>query len=130
MTETLAPVQSDTALALRQDLLALRDLLAREDVEGARVLAGQLASKWPAEERVQHYARVLAPPAARLAPGGPDRPLDLEYAWLRAHARDYPGCWIAVFEDQLVAADPDLNLVLSVVRAAPGAEDALLHFQP
>jgi hypothetical protein len=53
-----------------------------------------------------------------------------EYAWLQEHAAAYPGCWLAVLEDQLIAADPDFGVVVRAVRQTPEAERALLYFQP
>jgi len=63
-------------------------------------------------------------------PSGKKRSLQQERAWLRTHAREYSGCWLAVLGEQLVAADRDLHRVLSVLQRAPGAADALLHYQP
>lgn len=57
------------------------------------------------------------------------RSLEGEKRWLRAHAGEYPGCWLALDGDRLIAADPDLD----VVRAAAsqdGAVDPLFHFRP
>jgi hypothetical protein len=58
------------------------------------------------------------------------RALDRERAWLQAHAREHPGCWLAVFEDRLIAADPDLRAVLAITRQSLGDKSALLHYEP
>jgi hypothetical protein len=127
--ETKTP-QLDPDPALNEDLLRLRGFLESSDVEGARAFVKELAQRWPESERVRHYARVLAPPVVTLRPDKRIRRLDKEYAWLRQHAREYPGCWLAIFEDRLIAADPDLANVLATVRQTPGAEEALIHLQP
>lgn len=120
----------DRQEALQADLAHLRGLLERGDVEGARAWVKELANEWPDSGDVRHYTRVLAPPLVSVRRGhrGPSR--QRERAWLRAHAREYPGQWLAVLADRLVAADPDLSLVLAVVRKLPDTQRPLLHFQP
>jgi hypothetical protein len=78
---------------------------------------------------VQHFARVLAPPVVRVRPGR-GRSRDREIAWLREHAHEYSDCSLALLGDQLVAADPSLGKVMDIVRATPGAQDAILYFRP
>ena len=51
------------------------------------------------------------------------------HAWLRAHHKEYPGCWIAVHEDRLIAADPDLRRVHRAVRATLGDQGAVIYFE-
>jgi hypothetical protein len=105
-------------------------LLAEGDVEAARALAKELEGRWPDSDQVRYWARVLAPPITTVEPGERSRPLDRERAWLREHADQYPGYWLAVYGDTLVAADRDLAVVLTRVRETPGAETALLYYQP
>jgi len=73
---------------------------------------------------------VLALPEVRVLQGERARPLDRERDWLRQHSGDYPGCWLAVYQDRLIAADPDLSVVLGIVRQTEGAEAAALFFEP
>jgi hypothetical protein len=91
-----------------------------------------LLACWPESERVQYWARVLAPPTSRsmAEPDSRPRPLDRERAWLREHGREYPGCWLALYEGRLIAADPDLEVVLTVANQTPEGQRALLHQQP
>lgn len=113
-----------------EQLASLRCLLEQDAVEEARLMIQELQSRWPESERVRHWAEVLAPPLVSVSQTGQARPLHRERAWLRDHAGEYPGCWLAVFEDQLIVADPDLRTVLARTRQALGAERALLHFDP
>jgi hypothetical protein len=115
---------------LVEDLARLRELLEQGAVEEARAFVKEIEKEWPDSQRVRHFARVLAPPIASVRRGERGRSLEREHAWLREHAREYPGCWLAVWEDRLIAADPDLNVVIATARRMPGAEHALLHFQP
>jgi hypothetical protein len=115
---------------LTADLDRLRSMVEHEDVEGARAFVKELEQRWPDSESARHWARVLTPPVARRRPGVAGRSLERERKWLREHGREYPGCWLAVLEDRLLAADSNLGAVLAALRQIPGAEQALLHLQP
>src|SRR5437879_4590614 len=80
----------DRNQALDADLIRLRTLLERGDVEGARAWVKELEGLWPDSAEVKHYAQVLAPPQVSIRRGhrGPSR--HLERAWLREHARQFP----------------------------------------
>jgi hypothetical protein len=126
------PTSENDGDELLRRLAQLRDDVSSGRVEEARAAVQNLEARWPESERVQYWSRVLAPPAARTLPR-PDprsRPLDRERAWLREHAREYPGCWLAVYEDRLIAADPDLEVVLAAASQTPEGEHALLYQQP
>jgi hypothetical protein len=125
-----AVITADRKAALADDLARLRALVEASRVEEARSLIKQLEIQWPESEEVQHFARVLAPPRARRIAGGPTRSLERENRWIRAHAREYPGCWIAVVGDRFVAADPELARVMEIVEQDNTVVDPLLHFQP
>jgi hypothetical protein len=115
---------------LAADLAHLRKLLEQGKVEEARGRVRALARRWPAAEQICRLAQVLAPPVVSQRPDVRPRPLDRERAWLREHAHAYPGHWLAVLEDRLIAADADLRVVLARVRETSGGEQALLHYQP
>jgi hypothetical protein len=125
-TATLVEQKPD----LQQALARLIAMLSNSDVEGARAYVTELVREWPDAERVQHYARVLEPPrilGSRPATGKSFTPG--EKAWLKAHAHEYTGCWIALDDDRMIAADPNLGVVRKAARAQ-GVEDPLLHFTP
>jgi hypothetical protein len=118
---------------LEQRLAQLRDAISRGGlVPKAREAVKELEARWPEDPRVQYWARVLAPPRVIPTPEAHRhrRPLDRERAWLKQHAREYPGCWLAVYEDRLIAADPDFGVVLSEARRTLGEGKAFLHYQP
>jgi hypothetical protein len=128
--QTVSPPTDDE---LDQELARLRDDISHGGrVPEAREAVKELEARWPDDPRVQYWARVLAPPRVVPTPEAHlhRRPLDRERAWLKQHARDYPGCWLAVYEDRLIAADPDLSVVYAEVRRVLGTEGALLHWQP
>jgi hypothetical protein len=115
---------------LAAELQHLRDLLERDQVEEARRFVKELEQRWPEAERVRHYAHVLAPPKVRSRPDIPPRSMDREWQWLQEHRHEYPGCWLAVYEDRLIASDPDRRVVIAKARQALGDKRALLFFQP
>lgn len=126
------PGPKDDSAELLRRLIELRDDVSGGRIEEARAAVKDLAGRWPDSERVQYWWRVLAPPIAHTLPG-PDprsRPLDRERAWRREHAREHPGCWLAVYEDRLIAADPDLEVVLCLANQTPEGQHALLYQQP
>lgn len=114
---------------LQEALERLQQLVNSSRVEEARAYVKKVVSEWPDSERIQHWDRVLAPPRIlgwKPAVGGD---ISGERAWLKAHAHEYPGCWIAVLGDRMIAADTDLDKVRAAAKA-DGAVDPLFHFTP
>jgi hypothetical protein len=127
--QTVAPPTDE----LEQRLAQLRgDISHGGRVPEAREAVKELEARWPEDPRVQNWARVLAPPRVIPTPEAHrhHRPLDRERAWLKQHAREYPGCWLAVYEDRLIAANPDFGVVLTEARKTLGEGKAFLHYQP
>jgi hypothetical protein len=130
--EAVAGARQETeAERLAADLQHLRDLIEHNRVEAARRYVKELEQRWPDAERVQHYARVLAPPVVQTRPDIPARSSEREWKWLKEHGHEYPGCWLAIFEGRLIAADPDRRVVTAQAEAAmKGEQTYLLFHQP
>jgi hypothetical protein len=120
----------DPEAEVSEDMAQIRALLERSEIEAARALIQELAVKWPASDRVQHMAKVLAPPIARVVKGQSGRSLQPEREWLSKHGHEYPGCWVAVYGDRLIAAAPDFDVVLDAVEGAEGVHYPLVVLQP
>src|SRR5262245_38200971 len=104
----------------QEDLQRLIQLIEENQVDEAWDLAARLAVRWPESGAIQHLAAVLQPPRV-IARGGPTgRSLEAEYAWLRAHGHEYPGCWLAVYGDGLIASGRDRAQVIAEAHAALG----------
>lgn len=123
-------VQINPEGEMAEEQQRLARLLEAGRIEEARSLAPVLAARWPESRSLQRLARVLAPPRILATGGKPGRSLEAEHNWLRQHAREYPGCWIAVYQDRLIAAGPLLRDVLQSATDTVGDEDAVLFFQP
>jgi hypothetical protein len=124
------PVSAADEAALAEDLQCLRELLDEGRVDAARSLVKELEARWPDSERVRHYAHVLAPPVARVRSDTKPRSFTREWEWLKQHGHEYPGCWLAIYKDRLVAADPDYQVAVAKAREVLGQEGALMFHQP
>jgi hypothetical protein len=120
----------DEAGGLEESLARVRSLVEADRVEEARALAPWVLERWPHDERAQYWVRVLEPPVVSRADGAPNQDFPVEREWLKQHRHEYPGCWIAVREDQLIAAYPELERVYAEVRQTLGDESAVVFFQP
>jgi hypothetical protein len=115
---------------LTNDLAQLADLVTHGELAGAWEMVKEMERRWPDDEQVRRFAHVLAPPTISVRQGSTARPHRQEYGWLREHSGEYPGCWLAVLNDKLIAASPDARVVVEAVKRDPSAKGALLHFEP
>jgi hypothetical protein len=114
-----------------REVAELQALLSRGRVEEARRFARELEARWPESDLVRRFARVLAPPMARIVEGrrGMSREqTEKESAWLREHAREYPGCWVILDGDRLIAAHPTLRAAITEADHQVGREVGSLHY--
>lgn len=127
MIEAAPSPETETEAA---DFFRLRELLERGDVDAARIFITEMEQRWPESSRVRHFVQVLEPPKARVLTGQKGQSRHREHEWLRAHAREYPGCWLALDGDGLIAADPDLAVVFEAIDRSPDGREPLLYLQP
>jgi hypothetical protein len=103
-TQTPDDLARTIDLALRLELATLAIALA---MEGQRL--------FPDHARIQHAARVLAPPVRRIVPAAPVQGLDVSRSWVRDHADAYRGQWVALREGALLGAAPSLKGLLAAL---------------
>ncbi|HTE18124.1 MAG TPA: hypothetical protein VK689_07055 [Armatimonadota bacterium] len=127
MIESIPAV--DPQIELSECLAHLRSMIENGDVEGGRAYIKELEARWPDSDDVKYWARVLAPPKVIGYRPATGYSLEREKDWLTAHAREYPGCWLALDGPRLIAASPDLQSVREAAKL-DGATDPLFHFQP
>lgn len=75
----------------------------------ARKVAMRGAEHYPDHEELQKMARVLAPPRVVAADLPPDESMRKNHTWLREHADEYRGQWVALRDGDLLAAAPTAN---------------------
>ena len=129
------PAYSKTVQVIADDsrteaLTQLADLVKRGELAEASERVRDMERRWPNDDEVQRFVRVLAPPAISVRKGSTGRSYHREYNWLREHSREYPGCWLAVLDHRLIAVSPDAKAVVEAVKRDPSAQGALLHFEP
>lgn len=102
----------DIARAVRLALAAGAPLTARQiSAEGHQL--------YPEDAELAKMARILAPPKLLgTSPANPSRRLDQE--WLRHHAHEYRGQWLALKDGVLVAAAPTAQQLKSLVPEMNG----------
>lgn len=115
------------------DLATLQSLLTGGRIEEARCLVVEILQRWPQSDLVQRFARVLAPPVARVVEGkrGLTREQSRKSAdWLRDNAGDYSGCWVILQEDRLLAAHPRLREAIEEADREGGPGIGSVHYIP
>jgi hypothetical protein len=115
------------------DIAALQSLLTHGKIEQARSLVSELVVRWPDSDLMRRFARVLAPPVARVVEGrkGITRAQSQkESAWLRENAGRYPGCWVILDGDRLLAAHPRLRTAIEEADRQVGRDVGSLHYVP
>jgi hypothetical protein len=92
------------------ELIAAIDLALHLEMAALAARLAQLAAQlFPHTERLRRAARVLAPSEARPAHLPTVRGLNASRTWLREHADEYRGQWVAVREGQLVGVASSLE---------------------
>src|SRR5438034_776693 len=137
-TDALGVDQPSDLLEQNSDYLRaiarLQALLTRGRVEEARGFVKQLEADWPESDLVRRYSRVLAPPVARVESGGEKGPsreqTQKEGNWLREHAREYPGCWVILHGDRLIAAHPKLRKAMEQADQLVEEDVGSIYFLP
>ncbi len=105
---------------------AIRFLLAEGKAGPARRTAAEGAARFPEHSGLAKTNRVLNP--TRIVSGAADAPdRKQEFAWLREHATQYHGSWVALLKDQLLASGETLEAVLQEIRARGLESQALVH---
>ncbi len=113
---------------IRENLtyLVVRDLIEREQVGAARKLLAGLPLEYLSDPLVRRLLKTLAQPVVK-ARQKQDIDRQKDYDWLRDHAREYAGQWVALHEGQLLAASATLRDISEKVKALRLSHPPLLH---
>jgi len=115
------------APTLEEDLREL-DRLLYDSIGAARDYYRQVAARHGDAPELARWERLFAPAEVKVRHGSPPRSLDRDYEWIHAHARDYWGEWLALYDGVLIAHGPDSGDVIDRARRASPAPDFLLFF--
>jgi Arc/MetJ-type ribon-helix-helix transcriptional regulator len=118
-----APAHPDVAPSTPEDLVqAMRQALETGEAGRARQLALEGAQRYPAHAELQRYARVLAPPTARVVPASPMSRASVKAngAWLHTHRTAYYGRWVALRDGALVRAADSFEALVAAVGDPTG----------
>lgn len=130
--QRLEPFWPDDAQSATPEsfLAEIYTALEANRVTEALDLVKRAAALFPDHEHVQRLYRVLTPGPSRSVSGKQYRQPDRSesYEWIRQNAEKYKRQWIAVLGPSLVAASPELEVVLQVIREAQFEESPVLMF--
>ncbi|MFN8459604.1 MAG: hypothetical protein U0401_33985 [Anaerolineae bacterium] len=99
-----------------EQLMRAIDLALRLELSSLAIrLAQQGKQLFPNHEHIQQAAQVLAPPIGREVSRPYTQKLNASQSWLREHASEYRGRWVAVREGELVATAESLQELATVM---------------
>lgn len=105
----------------------IRTLLHSGDFRGARALVAEAREHDCNEPELEKLAKLVAPPTYKLTPAeGRDRSAEMQ--WLREHAEEYRGQWVAVLGSELLGHSPELRDLMTHLRAEVPEAPALLQY--
>jgi hypothetical protein len=113
---------------IRENLtyLVVRDLIERDKVSAARELLSGLPLEYLSDPLILRLLRILARPIVKKS-DKQDTDRQKDYAWLRDHARDYTGQWLALDDGRLVAVAATLRDIRAKLKALRLSHPPLLH---
>ena len=98
-------------------------LVERQQVRTARSMLGQL----PNEPQYQRIKALLRPPTTSTSPRR-DGDRSAEYQWLRQHAAEHAGKWVAVAGNTLIGSAATLRDLRRQMRSIPSTTSPLLYY--
>ncbi|MCK6627859.1 MAG: hypothetical protein L6R45_22115 [Anaerolineae bacterium] len=117
----------DWSVCGSEELLRTIDLALSLELSSLAIkLAQQGQHLFPKHERIQQAARVLAPPVGREVSTVYTQNLNASQLWLREHAPEYRGRWVAVREGELVATAESLNELTTIMGEGKDSVGALI----
>ena len=107
-------------------IAVVRDLLQKEQITAARRLLHLLSADVLDDPAMERLRRALAAPVVRASEHRDVERRD-EYGWLRHHAGEYRGQWVALAGNRLVAHAPTLRELRARLSAETIDRPPLLH---
>jgi hypothetical protein len=105
----------------------IRRRLEAADLRGARDLLAEARRCGASESELDRLEEFLAPPRPRMIPFR-DRDRSAEIRWLKEHAREYRGQWVALLESELLGHGQDFEALTKHLDSVDPEHAAILHF--
>lgn len=107
-------------------LQAIRFAVSLNLVQTARSLAATGQRLFPDDADLQQAARVLAPPAVHQHPASAPQGIQESNDWLRDHAHEYRGQWVAVNQGAFLGAATSFKELRSLIEQAGNPDNAIV----
>lgn len=118
---------ADWSVCKPEELLRTIDLALSLELSNLAIkLAQQGKRLFPKHKRIQQAAQVLTPPIGREISTSYTQNLNASQLWLREHAPEYRGRWVAVREGELVATGESLQELTTVIGEAEDLTNTLI----
>ncbi|MBN1461663.1 MAG: hypothetical protein JXA57_19195 [Armatimonadetes bacterium] len=126
---TVGSLPSELALAESAEREISR-LVGEGRVREARESLRRALALFPESAHLRQWQELLAPPRVRRVKEARTPSRQREREWLKLHAHEYRGQWVALAGERLLAAGPTFGEVLAQARATGEAARALVHWIP
>jgi hypothetical protein len=106
----------------------IRALVEADRVGAARTLLAEALQKGDHEEDLSRWQAILAP--AKVSKSTKERDFDRspELGWLARYGNQYPGQWVALLGDELLAHSKSLGEVVAALEKNKPKRRPLLHY--
>ena len=122
-------VEQQSAPTLEEDIDSLRRVLRGQSLGKTIEFYKEVRARHGDAPELAEWKRVLCPPRARIVKSDrPARDHTPSFEWIRAHAEEYWGEWLALLDGQLIAHGKDSGEVLREARANSPEPDFLFFF--
>jgi hypothetical protein len=101
-------------------------LITMNRVADARALLAAVPDDLRTSPELQAWTRVLAEPTFRTSPAS-GNDFDATLEWLRQHAAEYAGRWVAVRSGKLLGSTESFRELIEIVDGAGGRKGVLVH---
>lgn len=122
-------VDQQTRPSLEDDIQELRRLLYDYGLKRTEDFYKEVHARHGDVPELAYWTKILGPPRVEVRKSGrPARDHTPSYEWIRAHAEEYWGEWLALLDGQLIAHGKDSREVLREGRLKSPEPDFLFFY--
>jgi hypothetical protein len=127
MMATLA-AEHKTSATLEDDIEQLRGLLLDGSWKRTEEFYKEVHARHGDVPELAYWTRILGPAKVEVRQGKGARDPIRDYEWIHAHAEEYWGEWLALYDGELLAHGKDSGEVIREARVKSPQPDFLLFF--